>query len=262
MSRLTTAGRHQLMREVLLSVLVDGVHHDVHVAIGCCDDEGPKIEFFNSEGREIQWNPSVSPFIPPSREPVMDFVQPSAEPFVDYRQPSVRHFEAYPNPSVEPFAGYRQPPSEYIAPMQPSHEYFTGNQQPSGNLYAPLQPSAEHVPSISVKSKETLRFVGCENLRSLIQIKDNDITIPAGIGASQFFKVVVYNHSNLKVNLDLNRIPPPFSCKYSNVVVEPWIILMCVMCRKKKVRIPILYTFDGSMQPASCVVSATVSTLK
>ena len=226
MSRLTTAGRHQLMREVLLSVLVDGVHHDVHVTIGCCDDEGPKIEFFNSEGREIQWNPSASPFIPSSREPAMGFVQPSVEPFVNYQQPSVKHFETYPNPPVDPFVGYQQPSSEYIAPGKPSREHFTGNRQPSSNPYVPLQPSAKHVPSISVKSKETLRFIGCEDLRSLIQIKDNDITVPAGIGASQFFKVVVYNHSNQKVNLDLNRLSPPFSCNYSNVVVEPWIFLL------------------------------------
>ena len=163
------------------------------------------------------------PFGGPFGGPFMG--QPSGEPL-----PSREDYYG----GAGPFIG--QPSGEQWGAFmgQPSGEHsgqFIG--QPSGEHWNPAnRPYREHVggvppPSgeppreVTVETRENLRFRGCEELRSEIQIKDNVIGIPAGMNTSYMSKVVVYNHSNRKISLDLSPLRSPFSCQYNNIVIEP-----------------------------------------
>lgn len=133
-----------------------------------------------------------------------------------------------PLPSREYYGGFGQP---YGRPSGEHQKQFMG--QPSGEHWNPAnrpyrehggryQPPSDEPPrGVTVETRENLRFRGCEELRSEIQIKDNVIGIPAGMNRSYMCKVVVYNHSNRKISLDLSPLRSPFSCQYNNIVIEP-----------------------------------------
>ena len=244
------------MKSVSLSLIVDGAAHAIDVKIVSFDKEGPKIELFNSEGIVNGWDvpsaaaaaaaaqPAREQFAQVRRfaeEPMGAIGRPSGEhpnPFMG--QPSGEAMGLDPLPSREYFGGFGQPygrPSgEHRGQFmeQPSGEhrgFFT--EQPSGEHWNPAnrpyrehggryQPPSDEPPrGVTVETRENLRFRGCEELRSEIQIKDNVIGIPAGMNRSYMSKVVVYNHSNRKISLDLSPLRSPFSCQYNNIVIEP-----------------------------------------
>ena len=178
----------------------------------------------------------------PSGEHPNQFMgQPSGEHRGQFMgQPSGEAMGLDPLPSREYYGGFGQPygrPSgEHRGQFmeQPSGEhrgFFT--EQPSGEHWNPAnrpyrehggryQPPSDEPPrGVTVETRENLRFRGCEELRSEIQIKDNVIGIPAGMNTSYMSKVVVYNHSNRKISLDLSPLRSPFSCQYNNIVIEP-----------------------------------------
>ena len=258
--RLSLAGRYQGMKSVSLSLVVDGVPHAIDVKIVCFDKEGPKIELFNSDGILDGWdlpsipaNPALDSLPPLPREQFAQVrrfpAEPSGrlagQPSGEHSGPIMGQFGGQPSgeplPSREDYYGgtgpfFGQPSGEQWGAFmgQPSGEHsgqFIG--QPSGEHWNPAnRPYREHVggfppPSgeppreVTVETRENLRFRGCEELRSEIQIKDNVIGIPAGMSTSYMSKVVVYNHSNRKISLDLSPLRSPFSCKYNNIVIEP-----------------------------------------
>ena len=244
------------MKSVSLSLIVDGAAHAIDVKIVSFDKEGPKIELFNSEGIVNGWDvpsaaaaaaaaqPAREQFAQVRRfaeEPMGAIGRPSGEhpnPFMG--QPSGEHPNQFlgqpsgeamgldPLPSREYFGGFGQPygrPSgEHRGQFmeQPSGEHWNPANRPyreHGGRYQP--PSDEPPRGVTVETRENLRFRGCEELRSEIQIKDNVIGIPAGMNTSYMSKVVVYNHSNRKISLDLSPLRSPFSCQYNNIVIEP-----------------------------------------
>ena len=244
------------MKSVSLSLIVDGAAHAIDVKIVSFDKEGPKIELFNSEGIVNGWDvpsaaaaaaaaqPAREQFAQVRRfaeEPMGAIGRPSGEhpnPFMG--QPSGEHPNQFlgqpsgeamgldPLPSREYYGGFGQPygrPSgEHRGQFmeQPSGEHWNPANRPyreHGGRYQP--PSDEPPRGVTVETRENLRFRGCEELRSEIQIKDNVIGIPAGMNTSYMSKVVVYNHSNRKISLDLSPLRSPFSCQYNNIVIEP-----------------------------------------
>ena len=244
------------MKSVSLSLIVDGAAHAIDVKIVSFDKEGPKIELFNSEGIVNGWDvpsaaaaaaaaqPAREQFAQVRRfaeEPMGAIGRPSGEhpnPFMG--QPSGEHPNQFlgqpsgeamgldPLPSREYFGGFGQPygrPSgEHRGQFmeQPSGEHWNPANRPyreHGGRYQP--PSDEPPRGVTVETRENLRLRGCEELRSEIQIKDNVIGIPAGMNTSYMSKVVVYNHSNRKISLDLSPLRSPFSCQYNNIVIEP-----------------------------------------
>lgn len=237
------AGRYEGVKSVSLSLIVDGAPHAINVEIVSFDKEGPKIELFNSEGIVNGWDvPSAA--AQPSREPFAQVRRFAEEPMGAIGRPSGEHggqFMGQPSgeamgldalPSREYYGGFGQPygqpygrPSgEHRGPFteQPSGEHWNPANRPyreHGGRYQP--PSDEPPRGVTVETRENLRFRGCEELRSEIQIKDNVIGIPAGMSTSYMSKVVVYNHSNRKISLDLSPLRSPFSCRYNNIVIEP-----------------------------------------
>lgn len=241
--RLSLAGRYQGARAVPLGLVVDGARHVVDVQIVCFDKQGPKIELFNSDGLVHGWD---LPAPGPSGEPLPRFQTPaggywspegglpsgehfagpglpSGEQFGAAGRFSGEHFGGMGLPSGEHFGGMGQPSGEYWNPgPQPSRERARGFAAPSDEPFGPYQPPSGEPPrGVAVESRESLRFRDCEELRSQVQIKGNVISIPAGMSNSYMFKVVVYNHSSRKINLDLSPLRSPFSCKYNNIVIEP-----------------------------------------
>ena len=244
------------MKSVSLSLIVDGAAHAIDVKIVSFDKEGPKIELFNSEGIVSGWDvpsaaaaaaaaqPAREQFAqvrrfaeepmgaigrPSGEHPNQFMGQPSGEhpnPFMG--QPSGEAMGLDPLPSRESYGGFGQP---YGRPSGEHRGFFT--EQPSGEHWNPAnrpyrehggryQPPSDEPPrGVTVETRENLRFRGCEELRSEIQIKDNVIGIPAGMNTSYMSKVVVYNHSNRKISLDLSPLRSPFSCQYNNIVIEP-----------------------------------------
>lgn len=235
---------------------MDGAPHAINVEIVSFDKEGPKIELFNSEGIVNGWDVPSAAAAQPSREqfaqvrrfaeePMGAIGRPSGEHHGSFMgQPSGEHggqFMGQPSgeamgldalPSREYYGGFGQPygqpygrPSgEHRGPFteQPSGEHWNPANRPyreHGGRYQP--PSDEPPRGVTVETRENLRFRGCEELRSEIQIKDNVIGIPAGMSTSYMSKVVVYNHSNRKISLDLSPLRSPFSCRYNNIVIEP-----------------------------------------
>lgn len=216
--RLSLAGRYQGMKSVSLSLVVDGVPHAIDVKIVCFDKEGPKIELFNSDGILDGWdlpsipaNPALESLPPLPREQFAQVRRFPAEPTGRLAgQPSGEHSGPFMGQLGGQFIG--QPSGEHWNPAnRPYREHVGGFPPPSG------EPPRE----VTVETRENLRFRGCEELRSEIQIKDNVIGIPAGMSTSYMSKVVVYNHSNRKISLDLSPLRSPFSCKYNNIVIEP-----------------------------------------
>ena len=245
------------MKSVSLSLIVDGAAHAIDVKIVSFDKEGPKIELFNSEGIVNGWDvPSAAAAAAqpaqPAREQFAQVRRFAEEPMGAIGRPSGEHPNQFlgqpsgeamgldPLPSREYYGGFGQPygrPSgEHRGQFmeQPSGEhrgFFT--EQPSGEHWNPAnrpyrehggryQPPSDEPPrGVTVETRENLRFRGCEELRSEIQIKDNVIGIPAGMNTSYMSKVVVYNHSNRKISLDLSPLRSPFSCQYNNIVIEP-----------------------------------------
>ena len=188
------------MKSVSLSLIVDGAAHAIDVKIVSFDKEGPKIELFNSEGIVSGWDVPSAP-------------QPSREPFAE-----VRRF------AEEPMGGIGRPSGEHRGQFmeQPSGEHWNPADRPYREHGGRFQPPSDEPPrGVTVETRENLRFRGCEELRSEIQIKDNVIGIPAGMSTSYMCKVVVYNHSNRKISLDLSPLRSPFSCRYNNIVIEP-----------------------------------------
>ena len=156
------------------------------------------------------------------------FSQPSGEHYGGFQPPSGEHYGGFSQPSGEHYGGFSQPSGEHFNPYRPSREHFGRFSQPSYEHFEPSSkpymhqsPSDEPPQGVTVETRENLRFRDCEELRSQIQIKGNVISIPAGMTQSYVFKIVVYNHSNRKINLDLNPFRSPFSCKYNNIVIEP-----------------------------------------
>ena len=228
-----------------LSLVVDGAPHAIAVHIVSFDKAGPKIELFNSEGIVDGWD---VPSAQPSREPFAEVRRFAEEPTGGIGRPSGEHrgqFRGLPSgepmgldplPSREDYGGFGQPygqpygqfrgrPSgEHRGPFmeQPSGEHWNPANRPYRELGGRYQPPSGEPPrGVTVETRENLRFRGCEELRSEVQIKDNVIRIPAGMSTSVMCKVVVYNHSNRKISLDLSPLRSPFSCQYNNIVIEP-----------------------------------------
>ena len=206
------------MKSVSLSLIVDGAAHAIDVKIVSFDKEGPKIELFNSEGIVSGWDV-------PSAAAAAAAAQPAREQFAQVRRFAEEPMGAIGRPSGEHRGQFMEQPScehRGFFTEQPSGEHWNPANRPyreHGGRYQP--PSDEPPRGVTVETRENLRFRGCEELRSEIQIKDNVIGIPAGMNTSYMSKVVVYNHSNRKISLDLSPLRSPFSCQYNNIVIEP-----------------------------------------